>query len=50
MRAARLRAEPLGASLLDGLPNIKDDELGTYCVRCLVWRWGEAHHCSTCGR
>jgi hypothetical protein len=23
---------------------------GSYCVRCLVWRPHDAHHCRTCGR
>lgn len=60
--ATRLRA---GQPLDGQLQNIEDDEHGTYCVRCLVWRpppvmsggfpfsvrrQKQAHHCSVCNR
>lgn len=42
---------------LDGLKNIENEKLGTYCIRCLVWRPPKAHHkdmsnhhCSVCAR
>ena len=45
--ADRVRA---GAGAHAITANIADDALGTYCVRCLVWRPPNStpHHCSTC--
>ena len=47
--ADRLRA---GAGAHAITANIADEALGTYCVRCLVWRPPNStpHHCSTCQR
>ena len=37
---------------LTDLTNLQDPQLGSYCVRCLVWRPPNrnGHHCSTCQR
>lgn len=47
-----------GSKSLDGMTNIPgppgSDTLGTYCVRCLLWRKPDeklqSHHCNTCQR
>jgi len=43
--------ERLGKGLaLEGLENVRGDGGRSFCVRCMVWRSSDAHHCSTCQR
>lgn len=58
-RCTPIPAGEIRACLLQGKPvpldvgNFRDDDRGTFCVRCLLWREhsdANVHHCSICQR